>query len=213
MSNALGTRFWLLPAAAFALPLGAALAYGVAGAFDAGAWRSLWADPALAPALGLSLWVGSGSIALSLGLTLWLVTRLHGSPAWRVLQHSLGALLAVPHAAFAVGLALLVMPSGLLSRGLAQVIGWDAPPDIATVQDPAGLALIAGLVLKELPFLLWNVASLAHRVGQSGWIEGQMQLAQSMGYPARSVWWRVIWPQWLPQLGRASCRERVSLNV
>jgi len=191
---------WLLPAALFALPLLAALACGLGDALDAAAWHALLAEPAWAPATALSLWVGGASTALSLALTLWLVPRLHGTRAWSALQRALGAMLAVPHAAFAVGLALLVMPSGLLARLVAAPLGWAAPPDVATVHDPAGLALIAALVLKEVPFLLWTVVASWRRAGQQAVAERQLQIAATMGYGAVRAWWRVLWPQWLPRL-------------
>jgi putative thiamine transport system permease protein len=191
---------WLLPAGLFALPLLAALAWALAGAVDPLAWRALFSDAALVPSLRLALWVGSASTLLSLALTLWLVTHLHARPAWGRLERSLGGLLAIPHAAFAVGLALLLMPSGLLARLFAPLAGWVSPPDVATVQDPFGLALIAALVLKEVPFLLWNVAAQLRPVAQNAQLRRQLQTAQAMGYPAASVWWRVLWPQLLPRL-------------
>ncbi len=189
-----------LPAVAFVAPLAAALWFGVAQAVDAGAWAGLFADSQFAPALRLSLWVGSASTLLSLGCVLWIVTRLVGTRAWLRLQALLGGLLAVPHAAFAIGFALLLMPSGMLARLLALAAGWDSPPDLATVQDPWGLALIAALVLKEVPFLLWNVAALLQRVGQGAELTRQLQVAATMGYAARTTWARVLWPQLLPRL-------------
>lgn len=193
-------RAWWLPAGLFALPLLAALGWSAAAALDAAAWQRLFDDAALWPALALSLWVGSAATLLSLALTLWLVTHLHGSRAWQRVERALGALLAVPHSAFAVGLALLLMPAGLLMRLAAPLAGWDAPPDVATVQDPAGLALIAGLVAKELPFLLWNVAAQLRPVAQAALLRQQLDTARTLGYADASAWWRVLWPQLLPRL-------------
>lgn len=194
-------RAWWLPAGLFAVPLLAALAWSVAAAFDVAAWRRLFDDAALLPALALSLWVGAAATLISLALTLWLVTHLHGSRAWQRVERALGALLAVPHAAFAVGLALLLAPSGLLLRILAPLAGWESPPDVATVQDPAGLALIAGLVAKEVPFLLWNVAAQLRPVAQATTLRLQLQTARTMGYADATAWWRLLWPQLLPRLG------------
>ena len=191
---------WALPALVFGVPLLAALWLGVGQALDAAAWSRLFADSQFAPALRLSVWVGTASTALSLLAMLWVVTRLHGTRTWLRIQASLGGLLAVPHAAFAVGLALLLMPSGWLSRALALVTGWESPPDIATVQDPAGLALIFGLVLKEVPFLLWNVAAQLQRVGQGAELTRQLQVAATLGYAPATAWARVLWPQLLPRL-------------
>src|SRR3546814_1071986 len=64
-------------------------------------------------------------------------------------------MVAVPHAAVALGLAFLIAPSGWLVRLVSPwATGWELPPDVATVQDPNALALALGLIVKELPFLL-----------------------------------------------------------
>src|SRR6185436_11587280 len=89
---------------------------------------------------------------------------------------------------------------GLVTRGLALFTGWTAPPDVATVHDPWGFALIAGLVCKEVPFLLWNVAALLQRAGQGAELAQQLRVAATLGYPARSAWARLVWPQLLPRL-------------
>lgn len=193
-------RLWWLPAGLYVLPLAAALAGALGAALEPAAWQRLLADPALAPALALSLWVGSAATLLALALSLLIVTHLHGTRAWMRLEHSLGALLAVPHAAFAVGLALLLMPSGALMRLAAPLAGWDEPPDLATVQDPAGLALIAGLVLKEVPFLLWNVMAQLRPPAQATLLRRQLLTARTLGYADATAWWRVLWPQLLPRL-------------
>lgn len=190
----------LIPALLFALPLLASVLLGVGEAIDPSAWRRLAADSQHWRGFALSLWVGCASLALSLATTLWLVTHLHGTALWRHVQDALGALLALPHVAFAVGLGLLLMPSGMPARVLALVTGWNSPPDVATVQDRFGLALIAGLVLKEVPFLLWNVVALLRQGGQHAPLERQLQIGASLGYAASSVWWRVLWPQLLPRL-------------
>ena len=195
------SRLWLaIPLLLFALPLLASLLLGLGGALDLAAWQRLRADTQFAPSLALSLWVGIASVLVSLGATLWLVTHLHATAPWRGVQRALGGLLALPHAAFAIGLGLLLMPSGGPARVLALAAGWSAPPDIATVQDRYGLALITGLVLKEVPFLLWNVIAQLQRAGQGALLERQLQIGASLGYGARSVWWRVLWPQLLPRL-------------
>ena len=198
--NASKAPWWLLPAGAFALPLLAALWLGVAQAMDASAWSALLVDSQFASALRLSVWTGTAASALALGLTVTVVTQLHGSRYWQWLHSALGPVLAVPHAAFAVGLALLIMPSGWLSRGLAPLLAWTAPPDVATVQDPWGLSLILGLVLKELPFLLLSVMAQLQNSGRMRELERQLQVAASLGYSPRSAWWRVLWPQLLPRM-------------
>ncbi len=193
-------RGWLIPAGLYAVPLAAALWLGIGAAGDAAAWAALFADTQFPRALALGLWVGLASTALSLACSLWLATRWHGTRAWGWAQAALGGLLALPHAAFAIGLALLLMPSGVVSRIVALAFGWSTPPDVATVQDPYGLALIAGLVLKETPFLLWNIAAQLQPVAQRAALAQQVQIAATLGYGARSAWARVVWPQLLPRL-------------
>jgi len=49
----------------------------------------------------------------------------------------------------------LLQPSGWLVRLLSPwLTGWERPPLLNLVPDENGLVLIAGLVAKELPFLL-----------------------------------------------------------
>jgi putative thiamine transport system permease protein len=189
-----------LLAAVVALPLAGALALAVAEGADAAAWRAFATDAPAQRGLVLSVWVALASTALAVALTLWLTTALHGSRAWQRLARGLGPMLAVPHAAFAIGVMLLVMPSGLLARLAAPTAGWDAPPAWQSVNDPHGLALIAVLVAKEVPFLLWNVFALFSRPEVAAAVQRQLTTVRGFGYGQAQAWWRVIWPQWLPRL-------------
>jgi ABC-type uncharacterized transport system YnjBCD permease subunit len=48
--------------------------------------------------------------------------------------------------------------------------GWERPPDALIVQDPWGLSLMAGLVIKEIPFLLlMSLAALPQLDPQRAW--------------------------------------------
>ncbi|WP_330449432.1 hypothetical protein FLP41_04225 [Paracoccus marcusii] len=58
----------------------------------------------------------------------------------------------------------MIAPSGWIARGLAAGLGWDRPPGLATVGDPLGLALILGLVLKELPFLIVTLLAASTQI-------------------------------------------------
>ncbi|MCM5679639.1 ABC transporter permease [Schlegelella sp. S2-27] len=186
--------------AVFLLPLTAAVGLGLGQALQAGAWPALWRDRQFAPAWAVSVWIGAASSALSLAIVWWAVPRLHAGPAWPRLLRLLGPALAVPHVAFAVGFALLWMPSGVLARLWAPAAGWAWPPDVATVQDPWGLALIAALVCKEVPFLLWNVAALLAQAGAGAQWQQQRQVCASMGYGRIAAWRHVLWPQLMPRL-------------
>jgi putative thiamine transport system permease protein len=115
-------------------------------------------------------------------------------------------MLALPHAAFAIGVVLLVSPSGWLLRLGANLwggvggVGLESPPDWPTTQDPWGVGLIVVLALKEMVFLLWMGLAVLQRPDFSKRLRLEMQLAQSMGYSERAAWWRVGWPQLAPRL-------------
>ena len=191
--------FW--PLAMFALPLALALPLAVAQAADGPAWRALWRDPQLPGALALSVGSAVASTLLAMLLCLVLVTHLHGTTAWPRLQRALAPMLAVPHAAFAIGLALLVMPAGLLARIAAAALGWDAPPDWPTVNDRHGIGLTLVLVGKEVPFLLWTTLALLNRPDLAAKLKGWLASGATLGYAPSALWWRVLWPQLLPRLG------------
>lgn len=195
-------RLWLgLPALLlFAVPLAVGLAAAAAEVSSADGWRSLWADPQFLPALRLSLATGLGSTALALAVVLWWVPRLHGGAAWAWMMRGLGPVLSLPHLAFAIGLALLVMPSGVLMRLAAPWAGWDAPPPWPMVNDGWGLALVVALVAKEVPYLLWNVAALLHQGNEGARLQRELTVAESMGYGPVRAWHRLLWPQLLPRL-------------
>lgn len=186
--------------ALFALPLLAALPWAVIEGLSAEAWRSLLDDPQLPRALASSVFTAVASTVISLALTLLIVTRLHGTRAWMRAAGVLGPMLAVPHAAFAIGLAWLIAPAGWIARALAPAFGWTAPPPWETVNDPRGLALLAVLVLKETPFLLWSALALLSRPEVAGVLQRQLAVARTLGYTPAAWWWRVGWLAWAPRL-------------
>lgn len=138
-----------------AFPVGAGLAGTITAGFDGEAWRALLNTPGLVRAASLSVWTGVAATVISL-----LLAHLTVALAWsseRLLRLRMWALpvLATPHLALAIGLVLLLSPSGLLLRLLSPwATGFEQPPNWATVQDSLGIALILGLVTKETPFLI-----------------------------------------------------------
>jgi putative thiamine transport system permease protein len=190
-----------LLALGFALPLLLAVPLALTEAASAPAWVALLDSPATLTAWGLSVFTALASTALALLITLCIITAWHGTPSWRRVAGALPAMLAVPHAAFAIGLAWLMAPAGWAARGCAVVLGWTEPPAWETVNDPAGLALTAVLVLKELPFLLWSAMALLVRPEVVDTLRREQAAARSLGYTPAAWWWRVGWLQWLPRLG------------
>ena len=158
---------------------------GLAIFADLLAWAGFW------PALWLSLKVGLVSTALSLLLVVGLVAIWQGSRSFGLFRHALAPLLAVPHAAVAFGLVFLIAPSGWGVRLLSPwATGWQRPPDLLIVQDPGGWALIAGLVVKEVPFLLLMVLAA---LGQSD-ASRAMLMARSLGYARPMAWVLAVFP-------------------
>lgn len=199
--NAARRVAWLAPPLLlFALPLTAALPVAVWQGVSASAWSALVTDSQLPRALMLSLGTAVVSTLAALALTLWLVTHLYGSRAWALLTRALGPLLAVPHAAFAIGLALLVMPAGVIARLVALPLGWSAPPDWPTVNDANGIGLTLVLVFKETPFLLWSAVALLTRPELALQLRGWLASGRTLGYGDGALWWRVLWPLLLPRL-------------
>jgi putative thiamine transport system permease protein len=163
---------------------------------DLAPWRALLAAPELAKALTLTLATGVGSSLGALLAAVLLVAGLHARPVFRALRPTLWPLLAVPHLATAVGLAFLLAPSGWAARLLAPLAGWGRPPDLATVNDPAGLALTLGLVVKETPFLALALLAAAAQIEAPR----QLRLARSLGYRPAEAWLKVLLPQLYPQI-------------
>ena len=189
------------PLALFALPLTLALALALWQGASPDAWRALLADPQLPRALGLSVSTACVATVTALVASLALVTHLHGTPRWQRLSRALAPMLSMPHAAFAIGLALLLAPAGLAARLLAPLAGWTAPPDWPTVNDPLGLGLTVVLIGKELPFLLWHAVALLSRPDVAAQVRGWQAGAATLGYSRTALWWRALWPLLLPRLG------------
>ncbi len=191
---------WLVPLL-LALPVGVGLigvalpAFGYLPAlggetFTLQPFGQLFAMPGLGASILLSLAGGLLTTAVSvLGVALFLAA-FHGSAGERIARRALAPLLAVPHAAAAFGLAFLIAPAGLFFRLLAEPLGLDRPPDLLIVGDPFGLAMMAGLVAKEMPFLLL-VAFAA--LPQADPVR-RMQLSASLGYGRMAAFLLTVWP-------------------
>jgi putative thiamine transport system permease protein len=194
------TRTQSFASAALGLPIASLLiavcAYILPAAGHLSAWNELFKAAHLGAAIGMTLWTGLASTLLAWGITAWLIAQAFGRPWWTAMVRQLGVLLAVPHAAFAVGLVFLLAPSGWILRAVSPwLTGLEQPPQMATSQDAYGLGLIAMLVFKEVPFLLWAAATQLQRddIG-ARWLR-ESQAAQTFSYSRQTAFWRVVWPQ------------------
>jgi putative thiamine transport system permease protein len=162
---------------------------GVRPSLDA--FRDLLAWPGLGRAVALSLGVGFAATALSLAIVTLIAAGWQGTRAFVAVERALAPLLAAPHAAAAVGRAFLIAPSGWIARALSPwATGWEQPPDLLTAQDPWGVALTAGLVVKEVPFLmLMTLAALAQaRAAPS------LTVARALGHGRVAGWLVAVFP-------------------
>lgn len=131
------------------------------------AYRAIADDPAVRASIAITLRVSlvATATATVLGVLIALgVRRLPRGRAWttRLLQGSL----AIPHLVGALCIALLLSPSGSLSRLSAAAGLVDAPGDFpAVTQDAFGWGIVAEYVFKETPFMaVIALAALSTRV-------------------------------------------------
>lgn len=190
----------LAPRITLFLMLGPVIA-GVAGtlgpAFQPEGMARLLAWPGLPRAAALSFFTGCASTLIALVTAVGLVAALQGGRLFAVILRLLSPLLAVPHAAAALGLAFLLAPSGWIARLLSPwATGWTQPPDLLILNDPAGLALTIGLVVKEVPFLLLILLAALPQADAPR----RRTLAASLGYGRVAGWLLTVLPAVWPQI-------------
>ncbi|WP_411221491.1 ABC transporter permease [Marivita sp. S2033] len=147
--------------------------------------------PGIARASILSVTTGLAATMLSLLLVALICAAWSGTRAFRLIERALSPLLSVPHAAAAFALVFLIAPSGWIARAASPwLTGWERPPDLLILQDVYGLSLTAGLVVKEMPFLLlMTLAALGQvRTAQA------RQTAVALGYAPATGWLKSVFP-------------------
>jgi putative thiamine transport system permease protein len=164
-------------------------------------WAALLREPQLPWASFYSLWIGVAATLLSVAITKVLLQFWFFAIGEVTLIRWLPFMLAVPHAALAVGALLWVAPTGWGLRLLSPwLTGFIDPPAWQTAQDPAGLGLLVTLVLKEVVFLTWVLSSHLQRAEIQQRLQQELRVAQSFGYSQHQAWRLVAWPQLLPRL-------------
>ena len=139
----------------------------------------------------LSILVGLVTTLVALGAVAAFVASDLGTAGFARMRRMISPLLSVPHAAAAFGLAFLIAPSGMLMRLISPwLTGLDRPPDLLIVNDPMALSMMAGLIVKEIPFLfLVTLAALP----QTRHVE-TMRLGRSLGYGRIASFTILLWP-------------------
>ncbi|WOI57640.1 ABC transporter permease [Palleronia sp. LCG004] len=155
------------------------------------AWERLFGWAGIWPASLLSVTTGFAATGLSLVIVTLITAGWWGTRPFAWLERALSPLLSVPHAAAAFGIAFLIAPSGWAMRLVSPwLTGMERPPDVLIVGDPWGAAMVAGLVAKEVPFLLlMTLAALGQVRARSS-----LFVARSMGYGRMSAWLKTVFP-------------------
>lgn len=145
----------------------------------------IWRSSVLSVAIGLI------TTLVSLGAVAAFVASDLGTTGFARMRRMISPLLSVPHAAAAFGLAFLIAPSGMIMRLVSPwLTGLDQPPDLLIINDPLALSMMAGLIVKEIPFLfLVTLAALP----QTRHLE-TMRLGRSLGYGRVASFTFLLWP-------------------
>lgn len=168
---------------------------GLAGALWYGSDPDSFQRVLDAPGIGLSLassvWTGMLATLVSL-LLAHLAVAVAMTGKWRARLNALALpFLAMPHLALGIGLALVLAPSGLLLRLISpDLTGLTQPPDWFTVQDPLGISLIIGLVIKETAFLVLVLFAARAQVP----VDRLMLQTRSLGYGRLKGWCIAVAP-------------------
>ena len=181
---AFGMLATLLPAFGYLPSLGG-------NTFSLEPFRDLFATPGIVRSTLLSLATGLVTTGIALAIVILFVSGWFGTRIFSRVQHLISPLLSVPHAAAAFGLAFLIAPSGYFFRLLSPwATGSNRPLDLLIIQDPFGVTMMAGLIAKEIPFLLLvTLAALPQtNARRSG------QVARSIGYGALAAFLHGTWP-------------------
>ncbi|WP_420415629.1 ABC transporter permease [Roseibium sp.] len=158
-------------------------------------FKQLFAMPGLGHSIALSFATGLNASLLSLSIVFLFAAGWSGTRTFQAISWFLSPLLSVPHAAAAIGLALLIAPSGFLVRlSSPWATGWDRPPDLLLINDPLGIAMTLGLVAKEVPFLFLMTLAALNKPG----IKDFAKAGTSLGYGRMATFFKVVLPQIYP---------------
>jgi len=161
-------------------------------------WRRLLATPGLPDTLRVTIAAGIGATLLSFALAVGFCALAAGSRPVRAAARLAPPLLATPHSAIALGFAFLIAPSGWIVRLVSpELTGWTRPPPgMVTVGDPAGLAFLAGLLLKETPYLILMTMAASNQVP----VAASLAVSRALGHAGPSAWLKAVLPRLYPQI-------------
>ncbi|WP_033298318.1 ABC transporter permease [Psychromonas ossibalaenae] len=164
--------------------------FSLAGFVQLAAW------PGLTASLLLTVFISLSSTFLSALLAFAILQSCWNKPWWCKLENLLAPVLALPHVAFAVGLAFLFTSSGFIARISNLFINDSYITNWNLINNQYGLGLIFGLTLKEIPFIVFMSLALLKQLN----VSTTLKTAQSLGYSSRQAWQKIIFPQWLAKI-------------
>lgn len=154
-------------------------------------WHNLIASPELYGSIKLTLLSGLLATFISFVIAFSTIAVFYESRWLISIRHSLAPILAIPHAAIAIGLVFILSPSGWIVRLLSPwLTQYERPPIWVSVQDPYALSLVLALVIKETPYLLFVILASLNQIKTCE----LLKVGTSMGYEKITVWRKVILP-------------------
>jgi putative thiamine transport system permease protein len=155
-------------------------------------FAKLSAEPGLLRSCLTSVFTGLAATAISVLVVMLAIAAGSGTRGFAWLVRMISPMLAVPHASVALGFVFLFAPSGFLVRLVSpELSSWARPPDILIPNDPMGLSLIAGLVLKEVPFLFLMALGALPQIHAAE----SRRAVTGFGYGRMAGFVLAIWPQ------------------
>ena len=158
------------------------------------AFVTLVSTPGIATSAMTSLLAGLLTPALSLVSVYLFLAATQTRRAGKLIAQLAAPVLAIPHAAAAFALALMLAPTGVASRLVATLAGWELPPDYLFINHPNSVALVLGLALKEAPFVL--LVALAALPSTDA--PRRVALARTLGYRPTTAWLLTVAPALYP---------------
>ncbi|NOX35481.1 MAG: ABC transporter permease [Deltaproteobacteria bacterium] len=160
-------------------------------------WLDFFSYPGIKTSIRVTLFSGLATSFGVVSLAFLFISFFYGNALWKFFEKILSPVLSIPHAAFAIGFGFLIAPSGWLVRMVSPgMTGFVYPPDWVFLNDPEGVSLAIGLVIKEFPFLIM-VAMGA--LGQLE-IEKTILAGKALGYQKEQVWLKILIPRLYPHL-------------
>jgi len=154
-------------------------------------WHNLFDSPELWGSIKLTLLSGLLATFLSFIIAFSTISVFYESRWLISIRHFLAPILAIPHAAIAIGLVFILSPSGWIVRLLSPwLTQYERPPIWISVQDPYALSLVLALVVKETPYLLFVILASLDQIKTCELIK----VGTSMGYTRLTVWRKIILP-------------------